>query len=189
HSLCLDLTVKTQSRPGQPWCQVQGSVDTKPFLQNDSDSNKVRPLGFLGEEVNNTKAWTELSQTLGEAGRKLRMVLPVIKLDRKEMRERFTVLGGGAGPPTLQIRLCCQCEAEQWSGAALLFNLNGRTALLLDTMNITWTVIDPGATGLKEEWESNQELAEYISKISTGDCSYWLNQFLEHWENMLLPEP
>ena len=86
HSLCLNLTVKSQSRQGQPWCQVQGSADTEPFLQFDSDRNKVRPLGFLGEEVNDTKAWTELSQTLGEARRELRMVLPVIKLDKKEMR-------------------------------------------------------------------------------------------------------
>ncbi|KAM9679107.1 retinoic acid early transcript 1E-like isoform 2-T5 [Dama dama] len=127
HSLCLDLTVKKQSRPGQPWCQVQGSVDTKPFLQFDSDRNKVR--------------------------------------------------------------LCCQCEAEQCSGASLLFSRDGWIALLLDTMSITWTLIDPGATGLKEEWENNQELAEYFRKISTGDCSYWLREFLEHWENMLLPEP
>ncbi|XP_060986521.1 retinoic acid early transcript 1E-like isoform X5 [Dama dama] len=179
HSLCLDLTVKKQSRPGQPWCQVQGSVDTKPFLQCDSDSHKVRPLGFLGEEVNDTKAWTELSQMVGEARRELRMVLPVIKLDKKEMR----------GPPSLQVRLCCQREAEQCSGASLLFSLNGQTALLLDTMSITWTGIDPGATGLKEEWENSQELAEYFRKISVGDCSYWLREFLEHWENMLLPEP
>ncbi|KAB0337007.1 hypothetical protein FD754_025414, partial [Muntiacus muntjak] len=160
HSLCLDLTVKSQYGPGQPWCQVQGSVDTKPFFQFDSDSNKVRPLGFLGEEVNDTKAWTELSQMLGEAARELRMVLPVIKLDKKEMR----------GPPSLQVRLCCQREAEQCSGASLLFSLNGRTALLLDTMNITWTIIDPGATVIKEVWENNQELAEYFRKISVGDC-------------------
>ncbi|KAB0337522.1 hypothetical protein FD754_025138, partial [Muntiacus muntjak] len=179
HSLCLDLAVKSQSRPGQPWCHVQGSVDTKPFLQYDSDSNKVIPLGYLGEEVNDTKAWTELSQTVGEAGRELRMVLPVIKLYKKEM----------GGPPTLQIRLCCQREAEQCSGASLLFSLNGWTALFLDNMSITWTVIDPGVTRLKEEWESNQELAEYFRKISTGDCSYWLREFLKHWENMLLPEP
>ncbi|XP_055289415.1 retinoic acid early transcript 1E [Moschus berezovskii] len=179
HSLCLDLTVKSQSRPGQPWCQAQGSVDTKPFLQYDSDSNKVKPLGVLGKEVSDTKAWTELSQTLGEAGRELRMVLPVIKLDTKEPR----------GPPTLQVRLCCQCEAEQCSGASLHFSLNGRTALLLDTMSITWTVIDPGATGIQEEWENNRELAEYFRKISTGDCSYWLREFLELWQNMLLLEP
>ncbi|XP_024844793.1 retinoic acid early transcript 1E [Bos taurus] len=179
HSLCLDLTVKSQSRPGQPWCQVQGSVDTKPFLWYDSDSNKVKPLGFLGKEVNDTKAWTEISQTLIEAGRELRMVLPVIKLDKNETR----------GPPTLQVKLCCQREAEQCSGASLHFSLDGQTALLLDTMSITWTVIDPGATGIKEEWENNQELAEYFRTISTGDCSYWLWEFLKHWEKMLLPEP
>ncbi|XP_070223135.1 retinoic acid early transcript 1E-like isoform X1 [Bos mutus] len=179
HSLCLDLTVKSQSRPGQLWCQVQGSVDTKPFLWYDSASNKVKPLGFLGKEVNDTKAWTEISQTLVEAGRELRMVLPVIKLDKNEMR----------GPPTLQVKLCCQREAEQCSGASLHFSLNGRTALLLDTMSITWTVIDPGATGIKEEWENNQELAEYFRTISTGDCSYWLREFLKHWEKMLVPEP
>ncbi|XP_060275167.1 uncharacterized protein LOC114116087 [Ovis aries] len=69
-----------------PGCQVQGSVNTKPFLQYDSDSNKVKPLGFLGKEVNDTKVWTELSQTLAEAGKELRMVLPFIKLDKKEMR-------------------------------------------------------------------------------------------------------
>ena len=55
-SLCLDLTVRSQSRPGQPWCEVQSSVDTKPFLQYDSDRSKVKPLGLLGEEVNATKA-------------------------------------------------------------------------------------------------------------------------------------
>ena len=94
HSLCLNLTVKSQSRPGQPWCHVQGSVDTKPFFQYDSESNKVRPLGFLGKEVNDTKAWAKLNQTVGEAGRELRMVLPVIKLDKNETRGN---MGGGGG--------------------------------------------------------------------------------------------
>lgn len=80
-----------------PGCQVQGSVNTKPFLQYDSDSNKVKPLGFLGKEVNDTNVWTGLSETLAEAGKELRMVLPFIKLDKKEMR----------GPPTLQVKMCC----------------------------------------------------------------------------------
>ena len=71
-------------------------MDTKPFLRYDSASNKVKPLGFLGKEVNDTKAWTEISQTLVEAGRELRMVLPVIKLDKKEMRVSIG-RGWGAG--------------------------------------------------------------------------------------------
>lgn len=53
-------------------------------------------MGFLGKEVNDTKAWTEISQTLVEAGRELRMVLPVIKLDKKEMRVSIG-RGWGAG--------------------------------------------------------------------------------------------
>ena len=85
--------------------------------------------------------------------------------------------------------MCCQREAEQWSGASLHFSLNGRTVLLLDTMSVTWTAINPGATSIKEEWENNQELAEYFRTISTGDGSYWLREFLKHWKNMLLPEP
>jgi hypothetical protein len=56
-------------------------------------------------------------------------------------------------------------------------------------MSITWTVIDPGATGIKEEWENNQKLAEYFRTISTGDCGYWLWEFLKHWKKMQLPEP
>ena len=64
-------------------------MNTKPFLQYDSDSNKVKPLGFLGKEVNDTKVWTELSQTLAEAGKELKMVLPVTKLDKKETRGKF----------------------------------------------------------------------------------------------------
>lgn len=69
-------------------------MDTKPFLQYDSASNKVKPLGFLGKEVNDTKAWTEISQTLVEAGKELRMVLPVIKLDKNETRGKY---GKGVG--------------------------------------------------------------------------------------------
>ena len=51
-------------------------------------------MGFLGKEVNDTKVWTELSQTLAEAGKELKMVLPVTKLDKKETRGKF---GKGVG--------------------------------------------------------------------------------------------
>lgn len=89
-------------------------MDTKPFLQYDSDSNKVKPLGFLGKEVNDTKAWTEISQTLVEAGKELRMVLPVIKLDKNEMRGKY---GMGVGSWRQQEKECVQggvsCERTE----------------------------------------------------------------------------
>ena len=71
-----------------------GAKSRAPFLQYDSDSNKVKPLGFLGKEVNDTKVWTEFSQTLAEAGKELKMVLPVTKLDKKETRGKY---GKGVG--------------------------------------------------------------------------------------------
>ena len=89
-------------------------MDTKPFLQYDSDSNKVKPLGFLGKEVNDTEAWTEISQTLVEAGKELRMVLPVIKLDKNEMRGKY---GMGVGSWRQQEKECVQggdsCERTE----------------------------------------------------------------------------
>ncbi|XP_064342651.1 retinoic acid early transcript 1E isoform X3 [Camelus dromedarius] len=178
HSLCLDLTIKSQSRPGQPWCEVQGSVDTKPFLHYDTDSNEVKPLGLLGKEVTATKAWTELSQTLAEVGQELRMMLPVLKPHKNKTR----------GPPTLQAELCCRREAERCTGASWQFSIDGHTALLLDAMNMKWTVISPGDTGI-EEWENDQGLAEYFRKTSVGDCNHWFQEFLEHWEERLEPEP
>ena len=82
-------------------------MNTKPFIQYDSDSNKVKPLGLLGKEVNDTKVWAELSQTLAEAGKELKMVLPFIKLDKKEMRGKY---GKGVGSWRQQEKECTQGE-------------------------------------------------------------------------------
>uniref|UniRef100_A0A8D1IV55 MHC class I-like antigen recognition-like domain-containing protein n=1 Tax=Sus scrofa TaxID=9823 RepID=A0A8D1IV55_PIG len=179
HSLCLDLAVTSQSRPGQPWCEVQGSMDTKPLLQYDSDSNQVTASGPLGEEVNGIKAWRDLTGTLGGVGRELRMVLPVIQLGTEETR----------GAPRLQAKLCCQLEAERVTAASWHFSLDGQTALLLDAMDMNWTLVNPGATGIKEQWQKDQDLAEYFRKLAVGDCGHWLREFLGHWENVPEQEP
>lgn len=172
HSLYIDFTVTSQHRPGQPWCEVQGSVDQRPFFQYNSDSNKVKPLGHLGEKVNATKTWTALTQTLGEAGNELRMILSVIKLE--ETRD--------SGPPTLQARMSCRRQAERCTGASWQFSFNGQTAFLFDTMNKKWILIHPEAREIKEDWENNKGLTEYLRRLSMGDCNYLLRKFLEHWE-------
>uniref|UniRef100_A0A8C7AMD0 Retinoic acid early transcript 1E n=1 Tax=Neovison vison TaxID=452646 RepID=A0A8C7AMD0_NEOVI len=161
HSLCLDLTVTSQSRPGHHCYEVQGSVDKKPFLQYDSDSNHFRPLGLLGQKANATK---------------LRMILPDIKLENSMAR----------GPPSLDNQLCCQHETERCPAASWRFNINGQAALLFDVMSVTWTVVNPGARGIKEKWE-DKGLSDYFRRISMGDCNHWLGAFLEHWEKVLEP--
>uniref|UniRef100_M3Z307 Retinoic acid early-inducible protein 1 domain-containing protein n=1 Tax=Mustela putorius furo TaxID=9669 RepID=M3Z307_MUSPF len=176
HSLCLHLTVKSQSRPRHLWYEVQGSVTKKPFLQYDSDSSKIRPLGLLGQKVNATKAWTQLTQPLGEVGQELRMILPDIKLENNMTR----------APPTLDNQLCCQHEAQWCPTVFWRFSINGQATLLFGMMNVTWTVMNPGARGIKEEWE-DEGLANYFRRISMGYCNHWLREFLEHWEKVLEP--
>ena len=96
--------------------------------------------------------------------------------------------GGGwsAGLPTLQVKLSCQREAGRYTGASWQFSFNGQTAVF-DTMSMNWTVIGPGVRGIQEEWENSQDLAEHFRKLSAGDCSHWLREFLEHWEKVLEP--
>ncbi|XP_037380328.1 retinoic acid early transcript 1E-like [Talpa occidentalis] len=179
HSLCLNLTVTSHSPPGQPWCAAQGSVDGNPFLQYNSDSHKVTPLGPLGEKVKATETWTDLTQTLGEVGRELRMILPDIRLEKTRNKGES---------PTLQAKLSCQREAHRGTGASWEFSINGQRALRFDAMTGKWLAIGPGASGVREQWEHNQQLTEYLRKISRGDCSHWLQEFLPHWEEMLKPQ-
>uniref|UniRef100_A0A5G2QH62 MHC class I-like antigen recognition-like domain-containing protein n=1 Tax=Sus scrofa TaxID=9823 RepID=A0A5G2QH62_PIG len=171
HSLCLNFTVTS----GQPWCEVKGSMDTKPLLQYDSDSNQVTASGPLGEEVNGTKAWSDLTGTLGGVSRDLRMVLHVSTWGQRR--------------PRLQAKLCCQLEAERVTAASWDFSLDGQTALLLDAMDMNWTLVNPGATGIKEQWQKDQDLAEYFRKLAVGDCGHWLREFLGHLENVPEQEP
>uniref|UniRef100_A0A8D1N4R7 Retinoic acid early-inducible protein 1 domain-containing protein n=1 Tax=Sus scrofa TaxID=9823 RepID=A0A8D1N4R7_PIG len=175
HLLCLNFTVTS----GQRWCEVKGSMDTKPLLQYDSDSNQVTASGPLGEEVNGTKAWSDLTGTLGGVGRDLRMVLHVVNLGTEKT----------TGAPRLQAKLCCQLEAERVTAASWHFSLDGQTALLLDAMDMNWTVVNPRATGIKEQWQKDQDLAEHFRKLAVGDCGHWLREFLGHWENVLEQEP
>uniref|UniRef100_A0A8I5NED7 MHC class I-like antigen recognition-like domain-containing protein n=2 Tax=Papio anubis TaxID=9555 RepID=A0A8I5NED7_PAPAN len=176
HSLCFNFTIKSWSRPGQPWCEAQVFMNKNLFLQYNSDSNMVKPLGLLGKKVNATSTWGELTQTLGEVGRDLRMLLLDIKPQIKT-----------SGPSTLQVKMFCQHEVERCTGASWQFAINGEKSLLLDAMNMTWTVINHEACKIKETWKNDRGLEKYFRKLSMGDCNHWLREFSGHWE--VMPEP
>ncbi|KAG8507876.1 Retinoic acid early transcript 1E, partial [Galemys pyrenaicus] len=161
-----------------PWYEAQGSVDENPFLWYDCDRHKDTPLGPLGEKVKATKTWTDLTQTLGEVERELRRILPDITLERTSTRGES---------PTLQAKLSCQHEAQRGPGASWEFSINGQRTLLFDAMTGKWSATDPGASVVKQEWEDNQQLTGYLRTISLGDCSQWLQELLQHWEDMLEP--
>ncbi|KAG8507877.1 UL16-binding protein 1 [Galemys pyrenaicus] len=92
-----------------------------------------------------------------------------------------------AGPPTLQAKLSCWHEAQRGPAASWEFSISGQRALHFDPVSQKGSAIDPGASGVKEEWESNQQLTQYLRTISLGDCSHWLQELLQLWEDMLEP--
>ncbi|XP_077875317.1 retinoic acid early transcript 1E-like [Ictidomys tridecemlineatus] len=177
HSLCLDFTVKSQSRPGESWCEVQVSVDKTPFLQCDCDSNKIKPLGHLEREVNATKTWKQLNEMLKELGQDLRMILLDINVEQKMAR----------GPLTLQAKMSCQLEGKNHIGSSWNFSIDGQPYLCFNVMHMKWTVINPRARGIKEKWENDKELTKHLRKVSMGDCSHWLRELLTHWKEMPTP--
>lgn len=79
HFLCFNFTVEASSRPGKPWLRVQCSMDGTPLLEYDN-VNKAKVLGSLGKEINSTKAWADLTQTLEEMGQEFRKRLLHIKM-------------------------------------------------------------------------------------------------------------
>ncbi|XP_023444272.2 retinoic acid early transcript 1E-like [Dasypus novemcinctus] len=176
HSLSCNLIMTYKSRPGEPWCEVEGRVDQKTFFYYGCGSHRAKPLGSLGEKVNSTKVWTELSQTLEDVGQELRMNLLDIKLEENIK-----------GPPTLEAQMTCRHEADQCQEASWKFSINGQV-FLFDSIHTNWSAIHPGARGIKEKWESNSALVEHLRKVSKGDCSHWLREFSEHWGKMLEPE-
>uniref|UniRef100_A0A8C0X0I6 MHC class I-like antigen recognition-like domain-containing protein n=1 Tax=Castor canadensis TaxID=51338 RepID=A0A8C0X0I6_CASCN len=169
HHLLLKFTVKSQSRPLQPWCEVLGSVDEQHVLKYDSDSNKVEPLSLLINKLNGTKNWTELTQTLGDIGRELRIIL--LDINGTEISTD--------GHPTLQARIICQHEGEQCIGAFCQFGINTKIFFQFDAMNNIWNVTDPVSSGIKHKWEHDRELGNFLRRISMGDCSHWLKIFLK----------
>nr|XP_040138002.1 retinoic acid early transcript 1E-like [Ictidomys tridecemlineatus] len=174
HSLCLDFTVKSQSRPRESWCEVQGSVDKTAFLQYDSESNKIKPLGHLGKGLNATKTWTQLTKMLRELGQDLRMILLDMDLEKNKTM----------GPLTLQAKMSCQLERKNHIGSFWNFSIDGQPSLYLNVMHMEWTVINSRAREIKEKWENEKELTEHLRKVSMGDCSQWLGEFSEHLEEM-----
>ncbi|XP_037684779.1 UL16-binding protein 1-like [Choloepus didactylus] len=176
HSLSYSFTVISKSGPGQPQCEVRGLVDEKPFLYYECGSYKAEPLGPLGARVNATKVWAELPQTLNDVEQELRSTLHYVQLEQNKTR--------GADPPTLEAQMSCQHEADECREASWNFSIDGQMFLLFDSIHTKWTAVHPGAGTIKEKWESDWVLAQYLRKVSKGDCSHWLREVLKYWEKM-----
>uniref|UniRef100_A0A8C3VKX1 MHC class I-like antigen recognition-like domain-containing protein n=1 Tax=Catagonus wagneri TaxID=51154 RepID=A0A8C3VKX1_9CETA len=175
HTLCYKFDVTAKPRPGQPRCVVKGHVDTELFLSYDCDDDKIQFMSPLGEEVKATDDWKTQIETLKDVGDFLREQLPDTEL----------LPAVGADPPILQVNVTCQRDGAGRTSASWKFAFNGRLCLHVDSENVTLTVVHSGGRRMKEKWESDRDVTQFLKKISMGDCKSWLSRFLVHWKKML----
>uniref|UniRef100_A0A8C9ULU3 MHC class I-like antigen recognition-like domain-containing protein n=1 Tax=Spermophilus dauricus TaxID=99837 RepID=A0A8C9ULU3_SPEDA len=173
HSLCYDFTINSKPAPGQQWCTVQGQVDHKNFLSYDCGLDKVKSMSALGGKVNATITWEEQNTMLREMGDTLKQKLADIKAEN--------------ALETLEGRMTCQHKSSGCTSGSWQFGFNGRMWLRFDSDKRSWTEVHPGSNWMKEKWESDREVSEFLHKTSMGDCRNWLEKFLVEWEPELEP--
>ncbi|XP_075805609.1 retinoic acid early transcript 1E [Microtus pennsylvanicus] len=168
HSLRCDVIVKVRTTAGQPWCEGQCSLDGVPFLKYNN--SKFTPLGNRGNAVNGTQVWTDMTQRLDYLGQELRKILA------NSIQEMTKT----SGQPTLQATMLSQYEHRQSVGASWRFNISGKYSFLFNTMNMNWTLIDPEAGGIMNQWKDDTQFIKDLRTISTADCRHWLKELLKH---------
>ncbi|XP_077875032.1 UL16-binding protein 1-like isoform X1 [Ictidomys tridecemlineatus] len=173
HSLCYDFTINSKAAPGQQWCTVQGQVDHKNFLSSDCGLDKFKFLSALGGKVNATITWEQQNTMLREMGDTLKQQLADTKAEN----------GMARGLHTLEGRMCCLHK----SNSSWQFGFNGQMWLHFDSDNTRWREMHSGSNWMKEKWENDRELSEFLHKTSMGDCRTWLENFLVEWKTELEP--
>nr|XP_051692759.1 uncharacterized protein LOC108176303 isoform X8 [Oryctolagus cuniculus]XP_051692760.1 uncharacterized protein LOC108176303 isoform X8 [Oryctolagus cuniculus] len=91
----------------------------------------------------------------------------------------------GAHPLSLQGRMCCWHGASGGRHGSWQFSFDGQIGLLFDPDARMWTEVHPGASWMKTTWENDRQLTEFLRKVSMGDCTRWLGNFLLPREEML----
>ncbi|XP_043744526.1 UL16-binding protein 3-like [Cervus elaphus] len=171
HSLSYNFTIDPQPRPGQPWCEVQGQVDGEVFLSYDCGHAKIIFTSILAEEMKTVKAWETQIETL----RDIRDHLRDFTLEKPTVTD----------PLTLQARMTCRCEDDRHISGSWQFGLNGQMSLHFDSENGHWRVDHPGGRWMKEKWENDRDVTDFLKKVSMGDCRSWIQAFMVCWEKML----
>uniref|UniRef100_A0A5F9CAD9 MHC class I-like antigen recognition-like domain-containing protein n=1 Tax=Oryctolagus cuniculus TaxID=9986 RepID=A0A5F9CAD9_RABIT len=91
----------------------------------------------------------------------------------------------GADARSLQGRMCCWRGDSGGRHGSWQFSFDGKIGLLFDPDARKWTEVHPGASWLKTTWENDRQLTEFLRKVSVGDCTRWLGNFLLPREEML----
>ena len=78
--------------------------------------------------------------------------------------------------------MSCQLKSSGCTSGSWEFGFNGQMRLRFDSDNRRWTEVHPGSNWMKEKWENDREVTEFLHRSSKGDCRAWLEKFLEQWK-------
>ncbi|XP_059128455.1 UL16-binding protein 1-like [Peromyscus eremicus] len=174
-SLCYSFTVD-KSGSG-PWRhQVQGQLNTETFIYCDS-TNNCHANGVLGDRLKATKTWEPQVDTLKDGVDLFKQQMVYMKQENNTIRE----------PLTLQASMCCGHEVDGEFNGSWDFDLNGHKMFHVDSITGKWTEVEPGFRWMKEMWENNRDVTNFLKMTSQGDCRSWLEESNSHWEEKLEP--
>ncbi|KAB0337054.1 hypothetical protein FD754_025386, partial [Muntiacus muntjak] len=176
HSLCYNFTVDSQPSPGEPWCVVQGQVDGNVFLSYDCGAAKIQSTSLLGEEVKSMNTWEIQTETLRVIGNFLKGQLSDVILEKHMARGE---------PSDPEGKMTCWSEENGHIGGSWQFGLNGQMCLLFDSENGRWSMDRSGWSHMKEKWENDRAVTNFLKRVSMGHCQAWLQDFMVPWEEML----
>ncbi|XP_035584608.1 UL16-binding protein 1-like [Zalophus californianus] len=174
-SLSYNFNITSQARPGQPWCEIQGLVDGNQFLSYDCRSKEVQPVGPLGMKLRDTAFWERQKEILEDLVEEL----------RKKLLDIRTGIFTKSHPLTLQGRLMYECGPDRQPRGSWQFAFNEQITHRFDPEIRKWTVVHPGGQQFQGTLDKDGELTGFLMRISNGDCKGWLQQVLEHWDEML----
>ncbi|XP_030886579.1 UL16-binding protein 1-like isoform X1 [Leptonychotes weddellii] len=174
-SLSYNFNITSRARPGQPWCEIQGLVNGNQFLSYDCRSKEVKPVGPLGMKLKDTAFWERQKETLEDLVEELRRKLLDIK----------TGIFTKSHPLTLQGRLVYECGPDRHPRGSWQFAFNEQITHRFDPETGNWTMVPPEDQRFQGTLDSDGELTGFLMRISNGDCKGWLQQVLEHWDEML----
>lgn len=175
HIFSCNFTIKSQTKEGEHWCQVQCSVDGVPFYQYND--NKAMDLSNLEKEINVPKKCADLPPKLKDTGEALRKQLLTMEQEAVLTRDHHT----------LQVTMESQYKQGQHIDTSWEFTIKGQTYFRFNNFNSKkkkWEVIHVNSTGIIEIWAKNTELAQDLATLAMGDSRHCLEEFLEHWEEM-----
>ncbi|XP_008828649.1 UL16-binding protein 6 [Nannospalax galili] len=160
-SLCYNFTVH-KSESGQWLNGGQGLLNKKVFLDYNRGSNCK--IGSLPENrINATQMFNNSCEFLKDASDLFKEKLLNLETENNTIRE----------PLSLQVTMFCQAKGDGHTYGYWVFSLNRQKMFHFDSGSRKWTEPHPVSTWIKDKWENDKDLSDFLWRSSVEGCKEW----------------